>query len=185
MREPHPAAGSPPQRDHRGAGTRADEGRDVSTDTLERIAAALPSLVLVVAGDEVGADVADGELGDFLGHAEPAHERARGAAQIVQEKINAARLLKLGDRLAPTPNAVAGPHRGEQERRGGDRCTGDDLVHQGRERHGVLGPGLGVLGPHDDAVGGDVADALELCQLAAAQAGEQGEADEAAEAAGQ
>jgi hypothetical protein len=42
------------------------------------MAAALPSLILVVASDEVGADVADGELGDVLGDAEPAHQGARG-----------------------------------------------------------------------------------------------------------
>jgi len=32
----------------------------------EGIAAAGPGFILVVAGDEVGADVADGELGDVL-----------------------------------------------------------------------------------------------------------------------
>ena len=39
----------------------ADEGRDVVAHLGERIAAALPRLVLVVAGDEVVADVADDE----------------------------------------------------------------------------------------------------------------------------
>src|SRR5262249_37556095 len=59
----------------------ADRCRDVGGHALEGIAAAGPSLVLVVAGDEVGADVADGQLGDGLGHAEPAHCRARCAAE--------------------------------------------------------------------------------------------------------
>jgi len=49
------------QRDHRGTFARADQGRDVGAHACEGIAAALPRLVLVVAGDEVVADVADGE----------------------------------------------------------------------------------------------------------------------------
>ena len=64
-----PSQGSAPQRDHGGTFAGADQGRDVGGDPLERIAAALPSLVLVVASDEVGADVADGEFGDVLGDA--------------------------------------------------------------------------------------------------------------------
>ena len=41
--------------------------------------------------------MADGQFRDVLGHAEPAHERARGAAQIVQGEVDAAGLLQLGD----------------------------------------------------------------------------------------
>src|SRR5262249_3941680 len=92
---------SAPQRDHRGAGAGADQGGDVVAHAFERIAAAGPSLVLVVAGDQVGADVADGELGDVLGDAEPAHERARGAAQIVQAGGDARGLLQLVDPRRP------------------------------------------------------------------------------------
>jgi hypothetical protein len=51
---------SSPQRDHGRSFARADQGRDVVAHAREGIAAALPSLVFVVAGDEVGADVADG-----------------------------------------------------------------------------------------------------------------------------
>jgi hypothetical protein len=40
-----------PERDQRGAGARADEGRDVVAHTRERIAAAEPSIVLVVTAD--------------------------------------------------------------------------------------------------------------------------------------
>src|SRR5215471_14060405 len=57
----------------------ADCCRDVVAHALEGIAAAGPGFVLVVAGDEVGADVADRQLGDVLGHAEPAHQGAAGA----------------------------------------------------------------------------------------------------------
>jgi hypothetical protein len=62
--------------DHRGTSARADQGPDVGAHAGEGIAAALPSLILVVASDEVGADVADGVFGDFLGHTEPAHHQA-------------------------------------------------------------------------------------------------------------
>jgi hypothetical protein len=48
---------SAPQRDHRGASARTDQGRDVVAHLGERIAAAGPGFVLVEAGDEVGADV--------------------------------------------------------------------------------------------------------------------------------
>ena len=41
----------------------ADCCRDVVAHAREGIAAAGPGFILVVAGDEVGADVADGELG--------------------------------------------------------------------------------------------------------------------------
>jgi hypothetical protein len=62
--------GSPPQRDHRAAFACADEGRDVVAHARERIAATGPSIILVVARDQVGADVADSEFGpDFLGDA--------------------------------------------------------------------------------------------------------------------
>src|SRR5262249_13945768 len=60
---------------------------DVGAHALEGIAAAGPGVILVVARDQVGADVADGELGDVLGHAELRHQRARGAAQIVQTEV--------------------------------------------------------------------------------------------------
>jgi hypothetical protein len=68
---------------------RADQRRNVRGHAREGVAAAFPGLVLVVAGDEVGADVADGELGDVLGHAQARHQRARGAAQIVQAEGDA------------------------------------------------------------------------------------------------
>jgi hypothetical protein len=42
--------------------------------------------------------VADGELGDVLGHAQARHQRARGAAQIVQAEGDAARPLQLSVR---------------------------------------------------------------------------------------
>ena len=74
----------------------------------EGIAAALPGLILVVAGDEIDADVTDGELGDVLGNAEPAHQRARGAAQIVQTEVDPRGLLQLGDQLGPALDAAAG-----------------------------------------------------------------------------
>ena len=45
----------------------ADCCRDVGAHLGEGIAAAFPGLVLVVAGDEVGAEVADGEFGKILG----------------------------------------------------------------------------------------------------------------------
>jgi len=83
----------PPQRNHRGAFAGADQGRDVVAHTREGIAAALPRRVFVVARDQIGADVADGELGKILGDAQAAHERARGAAQIVQAEVDAAGLL--------------------------------------------------------------------------------------------
>src|SRR5262247_1034897 len=57
--------GSPSQRDHGRTFAGADQGRDVVAHARERIAAVFPSLILVVAGDEVGADVADG-AGNFL-----------------------------------------------------------------------------------------------------------------------
>src|SRR5215510_15571104 len=44
----------------------ADCCRDVVAHAREGIAAAGSGFILVVAGDEVGADVADGELGDVL-----------------------------------------------------------------------------------------------------------------------
>jgi len=86
-----------PQRDHRRTFARADEGCDVVAHARERIAAAGPGLILVVARDEVGADVADGKFGDVLGDAESAHEGARGAAQIVQPEVDAAGLLQFCD----------------------------------------------------------------------------------------
>jgi len=54
---PHPRSGitAAPARD--------DQGRDVVAHLREGIAAALPSIVLVVTSDQVGADVADGEFG--------------------------------------------------------------------------------------------------------------------------
>src|SRR5262249_31070916 len=104
---------SPPQRDDRGSLPGADQGRDVVAHTREGIAAAGPSIVLVVAGDEVGADVADGELGDVLGDAELAHQGARGAAQIVQTEVDARGLLQLSDQLGPALDAAAGDRRGE------------------------------------------------------------------------
>ena len=67
---------SAPQRDHRGACAGADQGRDMVAHAREGIAAAGPSVVLVVTGDQVGADVADCELGDVLGDAEPARARS-------------------------------------------------------------------------------------------------------------
>jgi hypothetical protein len=60
---------SAPQRDHCGSCAGADQARDVVAHARERITAAGPSLVLVVASDQVGADVADGKLGDVLGDA--------------------------------------------------------------------------------------------------------------------
>jgi hypothetical protein len=61
----------------------ADCCRDLRAHAREGMAAALPGLILVVAGDEIGADVANGKLGDVLGDAEARHQRARGAAQVV------------------------------------------------------------------------------------------------------
>src|SRR5262249_197318 len=51
------------QRDQCGSCAGADQARDVVAHAREGIAAAVPGFVLVVAGDEVDADVADGELG--------------------------------------------------------------------------------------------------------------------------
>jgi len=79
----------------------------------ERIGAALPRLILVVARDQIDADVADGQLRDVLGDAQAAHERARGAAQIVQTEIDAARLPQVGDPPRPAREAAAGGRRGE------------------------------------------------------------------------
>ena len=53
------------------APARAPISLDVRGHAREGIAAAGPGLVLVVAGDEVRADVADRELGDVLGDAKP------------------------------------------------------------------------------------------------------------------
>jgi hypothetical protein len=61
-----------------GSFARADQRRDVRGYAREGVAAAFPGLVLVVAGNEVNAKVADGKLGDVLGHAEPAHLGAAG-----------------------------------------------------------------------------------------------------------
>src|SRR5512133_1587908 len=61
-----------------GSFARADQRRDVCGYAREGVAAAFPGLVLVVAGNEVNAKVADGKLGDVLGHAEPAHQGAAG-----------------------------------------------------------------------------------------------------------
>ena len=96
-----------PQRS-RGALARADQRRDVRGHAREGVAAAFPGLVLVVAGDEVGADVADGELGDVLGDAEPAHQGARGAAQIVQAEGDAAGPLQLSGELGPALEPATG-----------------------------------------------------------------------------
>ena len=53
---------SAPQRnDRRAAAAHANQGLDVGGHARERIDAALPSVIPVVAGDEVGADVADGD----------------------------------------------------------------------------------------------------------------------------
>jgi hypothetical protein len=61
--------GQSAQRDHCGTFARPDQRRDVVAHARERIAAAGPSIVLVVARDQVDADVADGEFGDVLGDA--------------------------------------------------------------------------------------------------------------------
>src|SRR5215471_4259051 len=45
-----PSQGSPPQRDHRGACARADQGYDVVAHTRERIAAAGPGLMFCLIG---------------------------------------------------------------------------------------------------------------------------------------
>src|SRR5262249_12612240 len=50
----HGWSGSPPQRNHRGAFAHADQGRNVVAHALESIAAAGPSVVLVVPRDQVG-----------------------------------------------------------------------------------------------------------------------------------
>src|SRR5262245_6239545 len=99
---------SAPQRDHCGSCAGADQARDVVAHARERITAAGPSLVLVVASDQVGADVADGKLGDVLGDAEVAHERAGGAAQVVQAEVDAAGLSQIGDPFRPARDAAAG-----------------------------------------------------------------------------
>jgi len=91
----------------------------------------------------------------------------------VQTEIDAARLPQVGDPPRPAREAAAGGRRGEQERRGANRRAGDDLTHKVGERHLVLGAGLGVLRSHHDAVGEEVAGALDLGKFAAAQAGEQ------------
>src|SRR5262245_10566528 len=78
---------------------RADEGCDVVAHARERIAAALPGVVLVVAGDEVFADVADREFSKILGDAQSAHQRASGASQIVQTEVDARGLSHLGDQF--------------------------------------------------------------------------------------
>jgi hypothetical protein len=59
-----------------GSFARADQRRDVRGYAREGVAAAFPGLVLVVAGNEVNAKVADGKLGDVLGHAEPAQQES-------------------------------------------------------------------------------------------------------------
>ena len=60
----------------------ADCCRDVVAHLGEGVAATLPSFVLIITRDQVGADVADGEFGDVLANAEPRHQGERGAAQM-------------------------------------------------------------------------------------------------------
>jgi hypothetical protein len=100
--------GFSPERNHRRSLPRAG------------VAAAVPRLILVVARDQVGADVADREFGDVLGHAELAHERA---AQVVETEIAAAGLSQIGDQVGPARDAAAGDRGREQQRRRGDRLA--------------------------------------------------------------
>src|SRR5262249_13020901 len=69
---------SAPQRDHCGSCAGADQARDVVAHARERITAAGPSLVLVVASDQVGADVADGSA---MSSATPATRSAGALAR--------------------------------------------------------------------------------------------------------
>src|SRR5262249_31129054 len=97
----HPRATSAPQRDHGGAGPRADKGRDVSAHLGEGVAAQSPSLIEVIEPIEASALVADGEFGDAGLDAEAAHQRARGAGQVVRGEGDASGALQGGDRLPP------------------------------------------------------------------------------------
>ena len=89
---------------------------DMRRDFLERLSARPPRCVLVVASDQIGALMADCQLGNVLGNAKAAHQGAHGAPQIVQPEIDAAVGPERRHHLGPTLEPTAGAGGRKQQR---------------------------------------------------------------------